>query len=267
MLAKPFAFLKRDLRIAMTYRISFVHSLLMLVFGLISLEFTAQFINEGAPESLARYGNDYFGFALIGLATALFAQGVVGLFPGAVRSAQVTGTLEVMFAGRTATLSFLAGSALYGSCYALFRFGATVLIGALALGAQIQFEGLPLALIAFLLTACTFAGVGILAASFVLWFKQSEPFTGLFLTLSLLFSGVLYPTTVLPDWLEKLAALLPLTHTITVMRSALLQNGDISAAVGGLAVLTAYTLLVPLGIGAFAIALRRAKADGLLSQY
>jgi ABC-2 type transport system permease protein len=267
MLAKPVAFLQRDLGIALTYRISFVQSAAMLVVGLISMDFVARFVNEGAPPSLAEYGNDYFAFALVGAGTALFAQAVVGLFPGAVRGAQVTGTLEVILGSRTGLPAFLAGSALYGLCYALLRFCASLIIGSLILGAAIHMQQAPLAALAFLLTAFSFAGIGIFAAAFVVWFKQPEPFTGLLITLSLLLSGALYPTAVLPSWLEKLSMLLPLTHTIAVMRSALLQQEGAGAVAGELTLLALFALLLPIGVWAFAFAVRRAQAAGSLGHY
>jgi ABC-2 type transport system permease protein len=250
----------------MTYRLSFVQSLIMLLVGLVSMDFFAQLVDEGAPPSLASYDNDYFSFALVGIATALFAQSVVGLVPGAIRSAQVTGTLEVMLSGRTGLHTFLIGSGLYGFCYALIRFLGTLAIGSLLLGANIFLDGALVAASAFALTAATFAGVGILAAAFVVWFKQREPFTGAFMTLSLLLSGVMYPTTLLPGWLEKLANVLPLTHTVEAMRLAFLKK-DVSGAADDLLLLALFALLLPVSVAVFSFALQRARAAGSLGHY
>jgi ABC-type polysaccharide/polyol phosphate export permease len=267
MLAKPVAFLQRDFRIAMTYRIGFIQSIVALILGLISLNFIATFVDEGAPPTLDVYNHGYFGFALVGTAVALFAQGVVGLFPSAVRSAQTTGTLEVILGGRTEYLMFLSGSAFYGFCYMLIRFAVTLLIGSFILQAQINPGGVLVATIALLLTGVTFAGIGILGAAFVVWFKQQEPLTGMYVTLSLLLGGVLYPTTVLPNLLQKLAAIMPLTHTVDVMRLALLQQHGISAAADDLAVLSISALLLPFAILIFAFAVGRARASGSLGHH
>lgn len=267
MLAKELAFVRRDLGIAMTYRVSFLQSVVMLFFGLLSMDLVSSFINEGAPPALASYGNDYFGYALIGLSVALFAQEVAGLFPGAVRSAQVSGTLEVIVGSRTSLPAFLAGSSLYGIVFGLVRLALVLALADLVFGAHLFLDELLVGALVLALTMAAFAGLGIFAAGFVVWFKQHEPFTGAFITVSLLFSGVLYPTAVLPNWLEWLASLLPLTHTVEALRATLLQGAGVSAVVDELAVLSAFALLLPAGVAAFAFAVRRAKAAGSLGHY
>jgi ABC-2 type transport system permease protein len=267
MLAKPLAFLQRDLRIALTYRLSFIQSVLTLALGLVSVDFVSRFVNEGSPPTLADYNNDYFGFAVVGMAIALFAQSIMGLFAGAVRSAQVTGTLEVILGSRTTCLTFLGGSALYGLLYALIKLVAALVVGSLLIDSQVKGGGFLLAPAALLLTTSAFAGVGILSAAFVVLFKQREPFTGVFITLSFLLGGVLYPTSILPSPLEQLAVLLPMTHAIDAMRTALLQQQGLSSAMDNLAVLLAFATLLPLGIGVFGFAVRSARAAGSLGHY
>jgi ABC-2 type transport system permease protein len=267
MLAKPLAFLQRDLRIAMTYRLSFVQSVLTLAIGLVSVDFVSRFVNEGSPPTLAEYDNDYFGFALVGMAIALFVQSIVGLFAGAVRSAQVTGTLDVILGSRTTCLTFLGGSALYGFLYAFVKLIAALLIGSLLIGPQPDSGGMLVAVAALVLTTAAFTGVGILSAAFVVLFKQREPFTAAFITLSLLLGGVLYPTSVMPSPLEQLANWLPLTHAVDAMRAALLQQQGFSTATEHLAVLLAFATLLPLGTIAFEFAVRSARASGSLSHY
>ena len=267
MLAKQMAFVRRDLGIAMTYRVTFVQTIVMLVFGLVSMNFVSQFINQGAPPALTSYGNDYFGYALVGMSVALFSQDVAALFPGAIRSAQVSGTLEVIVGSRTSLPAFLAGSSVYGLSYSLIRLAAVLVLGGLAFGVQLYVDEVLIAFLVLALTTAAFAGIGIFAAGFVLWFKQREPFTGAFITVSLLFSGVIYPTTVLPGWLEALAQLLPLTHTVEALRATLLQGAGYSSVVDELAVLSLFALLLPAGLGAFSFAVRRAKAAGSLGHY
>ena len=80
MIARPLAFLQRDLGIAVTYRLRFAETLAMLVFSVVSLDFVSRLMNQGSPEALQAYGQDYFGFALVGLTTVMFAQAVAGQF-------------------------------------------------------------------------------------------------------------------------------------------------------------------------------------------
>jgi ABC-2 type transport system permease protein len=267
MLAKARAFFVRDLRVAVTYRVSFIESFVGMLFGLVSMLFISDLINQGSPDDLAVYGGDYFGFALVGVAFALFVQVVAGQFAGIVRSAQVMGTLEVMLSSRTSLPAFLGYSSLYGFAYAVLRLVVALTVGALFLGAHLQVDDAAIALLAFVLTIATFAGIGIFAAAFVVWFKQPEPITTGLTTLSLLVSGVLYPTTVLPGWLERLAPLLPLTHTMEALRGALLEGATGVSIAGHVAALAGFSLLLPLSLVAFELAVRQAKAAGSLAHY
>ncbi|MHB8516308.1 MAG: ABC transporter permease [Dehalococcoidia bacterium] len=267
MIATAAAFFRRDLRIAMSYRITFVRNAVMLVFGLASMYFVARLVDQGAPPALARYHNDYFGYALIGVAFALFAQSMAGQFPAVVRSAQINGTLEVLFGSRTSAPVFLVSSTLFDLGYAVIRLILTLVIGAALLGAGLHLDRALLAALVFLLTAATFAGIGAFAAAFVLWFKQPEPFTGAIITASLVLSGVLYPTTVLPAWLRPLAPALPLTHTMSALRDTLLGSASTAAIGRDLGALAGFALLLPLGFLAFQVAVRQAKIAGSLSHY
>ena len=90
----------------------------------------------------------------------------------------------------------------------------------------------------------------------------------LFVSLSWLVGGVLYPVAVLPDWLQKVAHVLPLTYALEGMRMALLQGyglGRLSGSIGPLLLFTAVGL--PLSLSAFSAAVRRAKMHGSLAHY
>jgi ABC-2 type transport system permease protein len=267
LLAKQVAFLKRDAGIAATYRFRFAQSFALVAFGLVSMYFLARLVEGGAPTGLAPYGNDYFGFALVGTGMMLFAQAIAGQFPAAVRNAQVTGTLEVITASRTSLPSFLGCSALFGSAEALVRLLVALVIGAVVLGAELRADEALLALLVLVLTAATFAGIGVLAAAFTARFNQTEPFTGAFMTASMLLSGALYPTSVLPGWLESLAPLLPLTHAIEGLRSVILESAPPLSLAGDLLVLAGFALLLPLGLIVFGLAVKQARAEGTLGHY
>ncbi|HVP05119.1 MAG TPA: ABC transporter permease [Dehalococcoidia bacterium] len=268
MIAKSVAFLQRDFRIALSYRLSFIQTIVMLVFSLITLNFVGKLVDQGQPDSLAAYGNDYFGFALIGASALLFAQTAAGQFTSSIRGAQVTGTLEVMLKSRTSSAMFLFGSSLYGLTFAAIRLAVSLVVGGLLLGVDLRAGGIFTAIVVLALTVAIFGGLGILAGSFVLRFKQSDPISPFLITSSVLVSGVLYPTSLLPGWLEKISPLLPLTHTMSALRDALLADGSSnSATAGDIAVLAGFALLLPISLLVFELAVRSAKANGSLSHY
>ena len=83
----------------------------------------------------------------------------------------------------------------------------------------------------------------------------------------LVVSGVYYPVTVLPEWMQWLAVVSPATYALDGARDAIL-DGDSLAALGGelwpLAVIGAVS--IPLGLEVFRLGERHAKRHGKLKR-
>ena len=80
-------------------------------------------------------------------------------------------------------------------------------------------------------------------------------------------SGVYYPVTVLPAWLQPVARISPATYVLGGMRATLLEGAALSTLwpyiwplllMGGIA--------IPLGVRAFQVAERYAKRTGRLKR-
>jgi len=72
--------------------------------------------------------------------------------------------------------------------------------------------------------------------------------------------------SILPDWLQILAHLNPVTYALDAMRSALLDGANVLQIARPLSILLMFALiLLPLSFGAFSWALRRTKITGTLS--
>jgi ABC-2 type transport system permease protein len=266
-LAKPIAFFLRDLRTAMSYRLSFATTITTLLFSLATLQLTSRLVEQGSPQALEPFGNDYFTFALIGTSIALFCQIVSGSFPGTIRNAQVMGTLEVLLGTRTTLAAFLVYSSSYAVLFGLVQLFAGFVVGYFVLDARLAADQVFATFLVLTLTAAIFAGIGIMGAAFVVRYKQREPVTGLLLTGSILLGGVLYPTSVLPSWLSPIAPLLPLTHAATALRETLLQGVATTNLTNEILILAAFAVLFPLSLVVFSYAVHRAKVVGSLSQY
>ncbi len=128
-----------------------------------------------------------------------------------------------------------------------FLSGTAVLLVAAALGLAQSWTMVFILPLAFLI-GLTFAGMGLVMTAlarnydfFMYWFT-------LVLTPMMLLSGVFYPITGMPAWVQALAAVLPLSHAIEVGRPLLLGRWPDSALLH-VAVLAAY------GIAGISIAL------------
>ncbi|MEO5693836.1 MAG: ABC transporter permease [Usitatibacter sp.] len=129
-----------------------------------------------------------------------------------------------------------------------FLSGTAVLIVAAALGLAQSWTMVLILPLAFVI-GLTFSGLGLIMTAlaksydfFMYWFTLA-------LTPMMLLSGVFYPVTNMPGWLQMVANALPLTHAIALGRPLLLGHLP-DAALLHLAVLAAY------GIAGYLIALR-----------
>ena len=77
--------------------------------------------------------------------------------------------------------------------------------------------------------------------------------------------GALFPISVLPDWLEWLGRAMPIRFAFDGVRAALFEGQ--AWAHDALALLAFGAALAPIALGAFALALRRAKKAGTISEY
>ena len=159
-------------------------------------------------------------------------------------------------------------SSLWSYSLSAFRFLLYLVAGSLLYGTDLSHCNIPGAMLVFLMTVLCFMGIGILWAGVLLIIKRGESIVTLGATLVLLASGVLFPTTTLPQWLRWLAATIPLTHALDGMRHALLQGYSIQQLTPVLLRLAAFSaVLLTAGIGGFSWAVDQAKRSGSLTQY
>ena len=262
------AFAMRDLRVAWSYRFSFVMQFGTLVFTLLSVRFLSDLLASGEGETaLGTYGGDYFAFVVVGLAINVLAIPSARTFAGAVRAAQVNGTFEAMLATRTHPVAIVLAGSSYPLVVATLQTVAIVALAALAFGAEFQLQNAGLVALVLLLAMAAFAGFGLASCAFTIAFKQREPFTGVFLAGSLLFSGVLYPTSVLPRELEILAPLLPMTHALQITRGLFLEGAEVANIELHLLALAGFALMLPVGLWLLERSLDWARRAGSLGHY
>jgi ABC-2 type transport system permease protein len=261
------AFLLKDIRVAWSYRFSFMVQCLSLMFSLTSIRFLSDLVEDGTAEKLSAYGGDYFSFALIGIALSMISFPVVKSFAAGVRSAQTTGTLEAMLTMNCSSAMVVIGVGIFPVLQACLQVVLILLAAAVALGADLHVINIAPAALVLLMTIAALMGIGLASAAFVLAFKQNEPFSGALLAMSFLISGVLYPTSVLPNWLAPLAPLLPTTHALDLSRGLLVGDVPVNEMLGHLAALAGFCLTLPIGLVLLAAALRHAKRNGSISHY
>src|SRR5262249_19655057 len=218
------AFFRRDAILAFSYRISFVAQLVgnLLVLGL--FYFVGRTIGDRPLPALAAYDGNFVGFILIGIALTDCVGVSLVSFAAQIREAQTTGTLEAVVMSPVRLPLILIYSSLWNYVMCGARFLLYLVAGSLLYGLDIGRGNLISPLLIFLLTVLCFMGVGMLWAGIVMLVKRGESIMTLAASLVLLVSGVLYPVTLPPPWLQKLGGLVPLTHALEGMRLAILKG-------------------------------------------
>jgi len=266
--SKPFAFLRRDFKTEVSYRLSFLSQFAGIFFSVVMFYFIAVLFGEAASPYLTAYGGDYFPFVLIGIAFYRYLGVALSSFSSTLREGQVTGTLETMLVTPTRPLSILVYSSQWSFLHATYEVLLYLILGVVFFGFRIGQANVVSGLVILILTILSFSSFGILSAAFVLVYKRGDPISFFFGPLSALLGGVYYPVTVLPEILQKGSACLPLTYSLRAMRHAILQGASLAELGMDITALALFALVgIPLSLIVFSKALRRAKEDGTLLQY
>ncbi|MEO6349530.1 MAG: ABC transporter permease, partial [Candidatus Limnocylindrales bacterium] len=111
-------------------------------------------------------------------------------------------------------------------------------------------------------------GIGMMAAALpLLWVERGDQMVFVIQSLLLLISGVYYSVTILPGWIQAIAAFSPATYVLDGIRMALIDGAPITSVLGHLAVLAVMAVVfIPLGVFVFGWAERYAKRTGKLKR-
>jgi ABC-2 type transport system permease protein len=273
LLSKLWAFFYRDFLNELSYRLAFLLQIGGSFLFVTTWFFVARFVAKGftPPEDLP--GVSYFAFVLVGFAFYQYLSATLNSFSAKIRREQLTGTLEAMLVTPTPASLVILGSTVWDFLMTTFRVGVVLVTGtflAWAFGESVGFrpEGIPAFLLLLILTVISFSGIGIMSAAFTIWLKRGDPVNYMITAGSALLGGVFFQIEVMPGWLQTIAEFLPLTHALRGIRRALLAGASIGEVAASLQALLLFALLlVPLGLGAFSLALRRARIEGSLVQY
>lgn len=262
------AFVRRELAALGGYRMAFVIRIVGFGLAVGSLLFLSRFVGAAVNPHLAAYHGNYLGFVVLGFLGTEFQQVGVSVLAQRIRMAQVMGTLEAEVATPAPPWMVLGAPPVYEFATAALRSAAYLLGAKLLLGLDLSHVNWVSLLVAVPLIIAAFSGLGLLAAATTMLVRRLNPVAMVIGSLSFFLSGVMYPVSVLPEWLRAVGRLLPLTHALAVLRGALLVGSGLGELRSSLLALLVFAgLLAPVGAGMFAFALRRARVDGSLSHY
>ncbi len=147
--------------------------------------------------------------------SAMFAATFEGLYSAYTRMA-VQQTWNAMLAAPLDIRDVVIGEAVWAGTKSLFSSTAILLV-ALALGAVTNWAALAVVPVA-LLTGICYASMALVITSFARNYDFFLYYNTLFMTPTLLFSGVFFPLETMPSLIQQAATALPLYHAISLVR-------------------------------------------------
>lgn len=265
-LRKLLALFRRDVAITRSYRSAFAFEILEALFVVASFYYLSRFIASDELRQSLPQGPDYFAYALVGLAFFDYLTVSVLSFERSLQEARESGTLETLLVSQTSLPTILAGSSLYHFVLTALRTLVYLAWAILVFDFPATRANWVAIVVVIALSVLASAGLGILSASYILLFKRGNPLKWALLGISGLAGGVFFPASVLPEALQWVARLIPVSYSLSALRAALLEGASLTALWSDLGALLLFAVvLLPLSFLAFAWTLRRTKIVGSLT--
>ncbi len=264
------AFVARDWRVTVSYRMQFFLRVLSILIVVTTLFFVSKIFVGFADPRFSQW-TDPLAAWLTGLAVLNYFMTGFSSLANSIRQEQMQGTLEAVLMTPISVPTVIVASSAWDFVEATFYASLYLVFGWLLF--DVHYRGsFLLALLFLLLTTLVLACLGILSASFAMVFKRGDPF-GIFLgTGSALFSGVFFPTQLISQYagtaISSISRILPPTYGLDGIRRVLIEGEGLSKVREPLLTLLLFlVILLPFSLWVFGRAVRRAKREGSLIQY
>jgi len=178
------------------------------------------------------------------------------------------GTLEYTFMAPVHRLTHLVGVTWFAILYGLTRTLIVLFAATWFFDLSLEGANVPGALVVLACACLPMLGLGLVVAVLPLMSaEKGEQAAHIILGIILLISGVYYPVSALPAWLQPLGHISPVTYTLNGVRSALLE-GTLTRDLLGLSgmLLLSGLVLIPVGYFIFLQGEKYAKRHGLLKR-
>ena len=176
------------------------------------------------------------------------------------------GTIEYTLMAPITRFMHMAGQTAFAIVYSLIHTGVVLLATVLLFDLQLTHANLGGFLLMLVAGSFSFIGISIVGSVLPLLFpERGSQMTHLIIAMLMLVSGVYYPVSVLPGWLQVFARFSPATYIIDGARAALLDGAATASLWPHIwPVLIIGALAIPLGLRVFHWAERYAKRTGRL---
>ena len=188
---------------------------------------------------------NYFQFMAPGIMAMVIMMAVMTGIAASISQERELGTIDGMLSAPTSRLSIILGKSMAQIVRGLLQAGITLLLAVVVFGVSIN--GSPWLLVLLLiLTVFSFIGIGMLISAMA---SQQQTAMTIMMTLSMpmmFLSGAFFPIQQMPQIMQWISRVLPLTYAVDALRKCMVLGTGISGMMT--------EILVMLGFGVVFIA-------------
>lgn len=193
---------------------------------------------------------NYFEFVAPGIMAMVVMTAVLTGLAASVSREREQGTLDGILISPISRLSIILGKALSQSVRGLAQGAVVLLLAIFLFGVKIN-GSIALVALLLLLGIFSFVGLGILVSAAAAEQETATQLLFMFQFPMLFLSGAFFPIQQMPDVMQKIAHLIPLTYAIEALRKVIILGGGLSSVSSELIILTVFgavtlTVAVPL---------------------
>ena len=259
------AIFSRDWRIWSSYRARVVSITVGAVVGVTLFYYVSRLVTGGSQFASPE---EYYGFVVVGMVILQVLTSSLTAPVATLRAELVAGTFERMVVSPFGPVASIVSLNLWPLALGLASGALTLILAATMFGLAISWATAPLAIPVAALGALAFAPFGVLLASAVMLFKQSNVGAAFVVTGLSIVAGIYFPVSLLPDWLRWLSEVQPFTPAVDLLRHLLVGTpmpGSTTAAVLKLAGFAA--VMLPLSVVVLHAAIERSRRNGTICEY
>ena len=256
-------FIKRDFKILLTYRLAFSALFLNMIFNLFYFILFGSMFGNKMPTPLEPYQQDFVSYLIVGSVGWSFLWSVMSASSISVRSEMMMGTLESLLLSSVKLTTLIVAYTIFGCLLGFISVSIIILVGYFMFNAVIAINLYTLVIL--FLSTVMMTGFGMIFSGLTIWIKNIGDTIPLIQNITMFFSGVYFPITVLPSPLQKIAKFIPFYYSIEGMRISTVEPSESLRYIIILIALSIIFVLV--GLYSMKEGVKKAKRDGSLSFY
>lgn len=206
----------KDLQMAKSYKFSFIAQYFFL-FGQILLFYLISLYLDRTLTEFSKL--NYFLFILTGMCVFDFGSSIINYGPRELLSLKQSGILEEIMQLNISKFIFFMGINAYQIFVSIIRFIIFLFIIRIFFDGTVNISEVTILTISLLMFVFSCIFIGIIGSALALIFYKANVFTTIFISLTILFSNVYYPSEIILDGaLEPLSQILSFTPMIEIFR-------------------------------------------------